>query len=69
VPPSPSASAAQRAQLFAGVDADKNGSVSFAELGVFAVTQADFDKFDADHNGSLSQSEYAKWNATRRKDN
>lgn len=68
-PATPPAAAEQKADLFANIDADKNGSLSLAEVKIHdvAVTQADFDKYDADKSASISKSEYAKWNAEAKK--
>ena len=48
---------------FAMHDADKNGSLSLAEVqkADSKVTQADFDKYDTDKSKGLSQAEFTKW--------
>lgn len=52
---------------FAMHDADKNGSLSLAEVqkADSKVTQADFDKYDTDKSKSLSEAEFTKWAEAR----
>ena len=68
-PTTPSVSAEGSAKIdakvdvFAKLDADKNGAISMAELKAVdaTATQADFNKYDADKSKSLSKTEFDKW--------
>lgn len=62
------AEVAQKKQvLFARMDSDKNGDISFAEYQLTdqarrqALLQARFNKLDEDHNGQVSEQEYASF--------
>ncbi len=50
-------------QAFAKHDADKNGSLTLAEVQTIdaKTTQADFDAYDGDKNNALTIAEFSKW--------
>ena len=52
-----------KVDVFAKADADKNGSLTIAEVKMAdaTATQADFDKYDADKSKSLSKAEFDMW--------
>ena len=62
-PPAAAASVDAKVDVFAKADADKNGSLTIAEVKMAdaTATQADFDKYDADKSKSLSKAEFEKW--------
>jgi hypothetical protein len=64
----PSVDATTKVDAFATIDADKNGSLTLAEVKIqdVTVTQADFDKYDADKSKSLSKAEFDKWSADKK---
>ena len=69
-PASPPATTAKPAADFTSADADKNGSLSVAEVKMIdaTVTQADFDKADADKSKTLSKAEFDKWHGAMKGD-
>ncbi|MDZ7629048.1 MAG: hypothetical protein U5J99_11680 [Parvularculaceae bacterium] len=52
---------------FAGLDADKSGALSLAEINakMAAFTAQDFAAIDADQSGDVSKAEYDAWKSVK----